>query len=1200
MFKKILLLCFLLGFLANVSAVPLTILEPSHGATLEGTVTVGASYAVNKTIYFRTIKDGVSKNIDNCRTGSGAIDFCETTWDTTLWENGTYTLQAEVAGSPETKTQIQVKINNASEPETEGGELNPVHNGYISYVKTPVFDRYDPYDAKTYLQVHYRSSQPESRTTSFLRFDLEGKENITNAYLELVQLEGPSSSNCAVLYKIPDYYPFDKTDFWNFDSLKKQAARLPCVSAGSITRVKIPNILIEEGKINAFMILRDESVIVKYASMKNSDKKPVLILEVPETDNNPPDITLTFSPLIVSSASGVVEIKAVATDESGISELKLSVDGDLKTCTRTSNTATSSTCEYDWDTTTASNYGHVIRVEAIDTKGNSASSEQTIQVDNDIEISVPTNFTAEPGSIQGEIDLSWNSVSHPDFEHYKIFFGTSSADTFLSNTLETFYTHAALTQDQTYFYKIQACDSAEDFCSEFSSVVSAVPAETSSSDQEAVDGYILWNEKEDTKTVSSGAFVDTLALKYYSKTYSERKPGTDNKFTTYNKDIESRIFLVFDVTDTNYSNVKLKLKKNIVDGTLLASDCIQVFKLNSDFRPLDESDWTLADFLQPIAEVACNDIELDVNEHISLGANAFMLKMKRKTTTNDSILFDSSKTDNPPVLELLSVFQDVFGRHEKVPAFEDDSVTEEVSGNTVTFVLQGNAENKVFFFYDSIYVSSFDPAKNYFIKIPSDVTLVPCPSGSSSSICTYADSDLQALTFNSTISGVILEGTIDLRGESDTGSLIIQGDLNVNGTGKIITKGSDGVDGNRLDCDFTDSLGLIPKASGTIEVIGKTFVSSGSELILDSSGGNGGNGADGFEESDNCKELDGQAGASGSNGSEILLHDLFLEDLSKISFNSSGGDGGTGGTSVAPRADGLDGSGGNAGNITVNKTLIEGTPELNFSVLKGTGLIDGLDAGIEITGCNLLNLQVSVCEAETFTINSNDANFLMDELVAGACAGTETQIQAGPNSFCEGQPNKMQAIFSLTGTVKTFDGENLFGSLGDFDLRKELGEEISYDLFGSSNFYDGFFNFIFGDTEGVPLELDFGSFTYLLSFLVNITHPIDTSETLKGNFSLVSTYEKKLMRLPFNGRVKDIVQGRVDDIEIIDPESNTVVYTKVPQNFSNEKFSITLMPGIYPNKLYKIKFRVCNVATSQCNSFEFNFFTWKKLWPGED
>ena len=72
----------------------------------------------------------------------------------------------------------------------------------------------------------------------------------------------------------------------------------------------------------------------------------------------------------------------------------------------------------------------------------------------------PTGLGADPGSGEGEIDLSWDPNSEPDLDHYRLERddnpGFTSPASFV--TVNTFYTDSGLTLGQPYYYRVFAVD----------------------------------------------------------------------------------------------------------------------------------------------------------------------------------------------------------------------------------------------------------------------------------------------------------------------------------------------------------------------------------------------------------------------------------------------------------------------------------------------------------------------------------------------------------------------------------------------------------------------------------------------------------------------------------------------------------------------------------------------------------------------
>jgi fibronectin type 3 domain-containing protein len=102
------------------------------------------------------------------------------------------------------------------------------------------------------------------------------------------------------------------------------------------------------------------------------------------------------------------------------------------------------------------------RVYAIDAGENvSAPSNVDSAVALDLDPSTPTGLVATPGVGEGEIDVSWNPNSEPDFDHYRLErhtdpgFGPGS-DPF--DWTLTFFPDSGLDPGETYYYRVIAVD----------------------------------------------------------------------------------------------------------------------------------------------------------------------------------------------------------------------------------------------------------------------------------------------------------------------------------------------------------------------------------------------------------------------------------------------------------------------------------------------------------------------------------------------------------------------------------------------------------------------------------------------------------------------------------------------------------------------------------------------------------------------
>ncbi|MCK4681224.1 S8 family serine peptidase, partial [bacterium] len=78
----------------------------------------------------------------------------------------------------------------------------------------------------------------------------------------------------------------------------------------------------------------------------------------------------------------------------------------------------------------------------------------------DLPPDAPTGLGAVPGSGEGEIDVSWNANSEPDFDHYRLERDDSPSFSSPSSftTTSTYYDDSGLVPDDTYYYRVFAVD----------------------------------------------------------------------------------------------------------------------------------------------------------------------------------------------------------------------------------------------------------------------------------------------------------------------------------------------------------------------------------------------------------------------------------------------------------------------------------------------------------------------------------------------------------------------------------------------------------------------------------------------------------------------------------------------------------------------------------------------------------------------
>ncbi|MDP2905412.1 MAG: Ig-like domain-containing protein, partial [Candidatus Omnitrophota bacterium] len=93
------------------------------------------------------------------------------------------------------------------------------------------------------------------------------------------------------------------------------------------------------------------------------------------SDTTPPQVSIT-APVNNSTISGSVNIQATATDNVGVTKVEFYVDNSLK------STDTAAPYAYSWDTTSATNANHALKVIAYDAKNNSKQAQINVTVNN--------------------------------------------------------------------------------------------------------------------------------------------------------------------------------------------------------------------------------------------------------------------------------------------------------------------------------------------------------------------------------------------------------------------------------------------------------------------------------------------------------------------------------------------------------------------------------------------------------------------------------------------------------------------------------------------------------------------------------------------------------------------------------------------------------------------------------------------------
>jgi chitodextrinase len=122
-----------------------------------------------------------------------------------------------------------------------------------------------------------------------------------------------------------------------------------------------------------------------------------------DVDQTAPTVDIS-APAVGGTVSGTVEVKATASDASGIAKVEFYVDNSLKA------TATTVPYSYSWDTNSVGNGQHTLMAKAYDKVDNFSTDSVTVNVQNGDTQSpaAPTGLTATASS-PTTVDLKWNA-----------------------------------------------------------------------------------------------------------------------------------------------------------------------------------------------------------------------------------------------------------------------------------------------------------------------------------------------------------------------------------------------------------------------------------------------------------------------------------------------------------------------------------------------------------------------------------------------------------------------------------------------------------------------------------------------------------------------------------------------------------------------------------------------------------------------
>lgn len=246
-------------------------------------------------------------------------------------------------------------------------------------------------------------------------------------------------------------------------------------------------------------------------------------------DSTPP--TVNFQPSSTEPILGEFELTATAADESGIAQVAFLVDGQVV------NVDTTEPYSFNWLSTTVANGTHKLQAIATDTQGNPAPSpEVTVTTQNTVictgNPAVPANVRVT-GKTGSSIAIAWDASTPAEYcqiKEYGIYRDGTAVTTVASGTT---FNDTGLTPGSSHSYTITAIDSTGHTSAQSAaaqgetstdSVKPSVPAGltkslassssvalswTASTDNTAVESYIIYRNGTEVGTSPSNAYTDT-------------------------------------------------------------------------------------------------------------------------------------------------------------------------------------------------------------------------------------------------------------------------------------------------------------------------------------------------------------------------------------------------------------------------------------------------------------------------------------------------------------------------------------------------------------------------------------------------------------------------------------------------------------------------------------------------------------------
>jgi hypothetical protein len=342
------------------------------------------------------------------------------------------------------------------------------------------------------------------------------------------------------------------------------------------------------------------------------------------------------------------------------------------------------------------------------------------------------------------------------------------------------------------------------------------------------------------------------------------------------------------------------------------------------------------------------------------------------------------------------------------------------------------------------------------------------------------------------------------------------------------------------------------------------------DVNFSANGGNGGNGIQGCgEKEEGCGEaIRGGNGGEGGNAATVEIENLIVEQ-GKVNLNAVGGNGGNGGKGgndigKDDHDGGWGGNGGASGMIKV-ANLDNNAAEINVFSLPGRGGLGGKKGGGNDTRS---------CRGRDGMEGLSKGDFILS-----SSSGILPKKIYARNIFIEAAPSE-DLVFLPDTNYNALEKTRLKGC-----RISGKGAELSSDA-----------------TEQISIatkDLDLNVWNPLKFFdrvLLSVAGSVISYKNESCNLN-----PKRVMVLPFNGRIKDkttgdfVSEGVVKGIRIVNLFSGMEEFADSSEiAFFNGIFSTEIQAELYSNTLYRIEFVVC--SANNCENFGFNFFTWKRLW----